>query len=121
MGSCNAPPPAPAFRRQPGYPAGEHHRVVFLYPLTRLLHAAFRLLFVHDAGGAAFRALFCRSFIFHTFKGGDIQRIDGAQRLSRAPLAGIVLFLHPRPGAPSLGHGMLQRRARGLLLRSRCC
>ena len=28
-----------------------------------------------------------------------------------------MLLLHSRAGAPSVGHGMLQRRARGLLLR----
>jgi hypothetical protein len=28
----------------------KHHRVVFLYPLTRLNTASFRMLFVHDAG-----------------------------------------------------------------------
>jgi hypothetical protein len=33
-------------------------------------------------------------FVLHTFKRGDIQGINGTQRLRRAPLGGVMLLLH---------------------------
>jgi hypothetical protein len=52
---------------------GEHHRVVLLYPLTRLLHGGIQtaVLFTMLTAQRS-RTLFCRAFVLHTFKRGDI-------------------------------------------------
>ena len=63
------------------------------------------------------RALFGEVFVFHPLKGGDVERIDGAQRLRRTPQAGVMLLLHPATRTPTFNGGMIQHRAGGLLLR----
>ncbi|MNT60567.1 hypothetical protein D3C72_1981550 [compost metagenome] len=61
-------------------------------------------------------AFFGRRFVGHTLKRRDIERIDGFQRLRRAPLADVVFFLLPGPGAPPFLARVFQPGSCGLLL-----
>ena len=92
--------------------------MLVLHPLIGLAHrrieagALILMLFAQRA-----EALLRRRFVGHPFEGGDVQRIDDAQRLRRAPLAHVVLFLLTGPGAAALLARMFQIGARRLLLR----
>ena len=95
----------------------QQHRLLVLHPLIGLAHrrieavALVLMLFSQRA-----EALLRRRFVSHPFERGDVQRIDDAQRLRRAPLAHVVLFLLTGTGAAALLARMFQIGARRLLL-----
>jgi hypothetical protein len=96
----------------------QQHRLLLFHPLIGFAHrrieavALILMLFAQRA-----KALLRRRLVGHPLKRGDIQRIDDAQRLRRAPLAHVVLFLLASAGAATLLARMLQIGARRLLFR----